>query len=300
MNRRWTVWVVGALAACIPTVSSTQVLLDGTDSLDFDRPEAWAMQYFASLNVLTGFGPPQELSPGTVVVGFEVDSVPSLDERELRVGFNGTKTEDINRTSVFGRPRVAVGLAGNFILEGSYLPPIDISGVEPDLMALALSRPLPPTQNLNMGLRIALQHGTFSGDFTCSADEIAKGPNTFGCEVPSDDEMTVDTSTLEFAISRRLGDGERFAPYASVAVSYMDLDFQVRADYRGLNDRTRLVASGTTYSVAAGLARHVGERWRWAGEVFYSPLDVVRPPATSTENDAFLNARLMLTYRARR
>lgn len=298
MKRSVLLVLAGALTL-LSSATSAQVLLSGTDNLDFDRPEAWAMKYFASLNLLTGFGPARASTPGSVVVGFEVDSVPSLSVAERRVGFNGTKDEDINRTSVFGRPRVAVGLPKDFTLEGSYLPPIDISGVEPDLLALALSRPLRSTRRMNTGLRLAVQHGTFSGDFTCSAREIDNGPNDFGCEVPSNDEMTVDTASLEFSVARRTDSEASLEPYASVAVTSMDLEFQVRADYRGLNDRTRLVASGTTYSVALGVARQIKGRWRWAGEVFYSPLDVLRPPATSSGNDALLNARLLISYRAR-
>ena len=95
MKRSGIAWLIGLLAALTSVSAPAQVLLAGTDNLDFDRPEAWAMKYFASLNLLTGFGPPQDLSPGSVVVGFEVDSVPSLDETQRRVGFNGTKNEDM-------------------------------------------------------------------------------------------------------------------------------------------------------------------------------------------------------------
>jgi hypothetical protein len=288
-----------ATAFLWPTALSAQVLLDSTDNLDFDRPEAWAMQYFSSVNLMTGFGPPQALPAGAVVVGLEVDWIPSLSEAEQRVGFNGTKSEDLDRTSVFGRPRVAVGLPGQFALEASYLPPIDISGVEPDLVALALSRRLPTTRKIDSGLRLTLQRGSFSGDFTCSAREIESGPNEFGCEVPSDDEMTLETASLELSVARRGAGESSLTPYASLAVTAMDLEFQVRADYSGLMDRTRLVASGTTYSMSLGVGRRFGDGWRWAGEVFYSPLDAARPAGTPPTDDSLLNARMLLTYRAR-
>lgn len=288
--------LIVALAA--PLCATGQVVLDSIERLDFDRPEAWAMKYFASLNLLTGFGPSPDLPAGAVVVAMEIDSVPSLSAAQQRVGFNGTKDEDLDRTSVFGRPRVTVGLPRGFAIEGSYLPPIDISGVEPDLAALALTRRLASRGRFDTGLRLTYQHGSFSGDFTCSAREIESGANAFGCEVPSNDEMTLDAATVEIALARRPS-ASGWRPHVALALTAMDLDFQVRADYRGLADRTRLVASGETYSVTAGISRDFDQRWRWTAEIFYSPLDVVRPPSPSATDDGLLNARLLLSYRAR-
>ncbi len=298
MSKLGTTWFLALITTLGSVTLCAQIPVTASASLDFDRPEAWAMKYFASVNLLTGFGPPQDLEPGGIVVGLEADSVPSLSAAERRVGFNGTKEEDINRTSIFGRPRLAVGLPRGFTVEGSYLAAIDISGVEPDLLALGLARTL-ATRSVRTGLRLTVQHGTFAGDFTCSANEIANGPNEFGCELPSNDEITIDSTSLEVSLARAKGAEGRLEPYVSAAVNFMDLEFQVRADYRGLNDRSRLLTSGTTLSVALGVARQGRDGWRWATELFYSPLEVVRPPSTATENDGLLNARVLLAYTVR-
>ena len=41
------------------------------------------------------------------------------------------------------------------------------------------------------------------------------------------------------------------------------------------------------------------EKWRIAGEVFYSWLSVVRPPETTAANDGLFNFRFLVAYRLR-
>jgi len=65
----------------------------------------------------------------------------------------------------------------------------------------------------------------------------------------------------------------------------MDLEFQVDAITFGFHDRSRLAADGWTAAVTAGASFPVGTRLRLAIEAFYTPLDVIRPPATTDEND---------------
>src|SRR5690242_13318362 len=59
----------------------------------FDRPEAWALKYFASATLLSGLEPPDppELRRiGAITLGLEVNWMPTLDAGQQRVGFNGT------------------------------------------------------------------------------------------------------------------------------------------------------------------------------------------------------------------
>ena len=79
----------------------------------------------------------------------------------------------------------------------------------------------------------------------------------------------------------------------------MNADFQVNARYSGLNDRTLLLADGFTVSFTGGVSYAVTERFSISGEVFYSPLDVIRPPSTTSQNDGLFNIRSLITYRIR-
>jgi hypothetical protein len=67
----------------------------------------------------------------------------------------------------------------------------------------------------------------------------------------------------------------------------------------GVRDRTRLEASTWTFSASGGVIYPLTERLSLNVSLFYSPLWVVRPPSTSSQNDALFNARAMLLYRFR-
>jgi hypothetical protein len=294
--------LVGFLGALLvlAAASSAQTELAGTQTLAFDRPESWAMKYFASVNLLTGLGAPRPAQPGSVELGFEAASVPSLSEAERTVGFAGTKTEDLNKTSLFGRPRVRFGLPNQLSLVLSYVPPVELFDVRSHLVAVALERPLYSARRWRLGARLAGQYGTLKGDFTCSVDDVAAGDdrqrNPFGCEEPSRDEMTIRSASLELTAAWMGHEPSRFEPYLAVAGHRMNLDFQVGARYSGIVDRTLLLTDGSTLSLTGGVTYRLTENWILATELFYSPLDVVRPPAHSTSNDALLNVRSFLSW----
>ena len=94
-------------------------------------------------------------------------------------------------------------------------------------------------------------------------------------------------------------DGGTTVGYSSQDVQEMDLEFQVNAQTFGFLDQTLLLSDGSTWSVAAGTSFGLGQRNRLGVEIFYSPLDVLRPGATSSENDGLLNLRFLLTRKLR-
>ena len=286
-----------ALTLGLAAAADAQTVIGEVREISFDAPESWAMKYFTSVSLFTGLGVPEAREPGSVEIGLEASSVPQLSEAERTVGFGGTKAEDLNRSEVFGRPRILVGLPARFTLEASYVPPIDISGVEPELFAMAFSRPLAGGDRARLGGRLVVQRGTFEGDFTCSRDEIESGPNPFDCERPSTDDMELDTVSLELTGSLEAGRDGRWRPYLTVAGHRMDLEFQVDSRYAGLVDRTLLLTDGETLSLAAGAQVRLGARGRLAAEVLWAPLEVVRPPRTATENDDLLHLRIGYSYR---
>lgn len=292
-----------ALAGLAPAPARAQIEIAPHESLPFDRPESWAMKYFGSVALMTGFGAGRELQPGALELGLEGAWVPSLSAEERTVGFIGTKEEDLNRTSVFGRVRLAVGLPGRFRLTAGLVPPIEVEGVKPRFLALGIEHPLAEGNRWRLGLGLTGQAGTIRGDLTCSRAAVAAGDdparNPYRCLKPSDDEMTVRSASLELTGSLLPAGASGLEPYAALAAHYFDEDFQVRASYGTVIDRSRLATDGTTYSATLGLALPVGERLRLAGELFYSPLDVVRDAARGSQDDALFNARVLLGYRLR-
>ncbi len=296
----WVVAVGCLLGTCLAaSPAAAQLVLDVEEDLSFDAPESWAMKYFASVALPTGLGSPERLPAGSVAITLEAAYVPQLSEAERRVGFDGTKVEDLNKTDFFGRPRLLLGLGAGWSLEASYLPPVELSGVEPEIVSLAFGRPIWERGTGRIGLRLAGQYATFEGDFTCSADEIEGGPNPFLCEAPSSDTSTARSASLEVSAATRLGSEDRWEPYGALVGTHMNLDFEVDARYAGLIDHTRLHTDGETLALAAGLGYRFSERWRGGLEAFWSRLDVVRPPSTATEHDDLFHLRASLRYGVR-
>ena len=243
------------------------------------------------------------MDPGALEVALEGGWVPSLSQDQQRVGFNGTKLEDLNQTSVLFRPRVRVGLPRALTLEAGWIPPVEINGVEPNIFSLAIARSFALTERQRLGLRFYGQGGTIDGDFTCSSDTVAAGDdsvlNPFRCEAVSEDTQTLDAVGLEVSWAVTPMESSRWELHVGMGVHRMDLEFQVRALYGGLVDRTLLATDGITISAVAGASYLAGERHRLTGELFYSPLDVVRPPQLASANDGLFNVRALYSYKVR-
>lgn len=273
------------------------------EEIDFDRPEAWALKYFASITQLTGLGPPRRLAPGETWLRGELGSVPQLSAAERTVGFEGTKTEDLNRTPVFGRLRLEAGLPRKFNGTLALTPPVEVDGATPFVLAAAVGRPIFEGDRWRLGWTAHLAGGRIEGDLTCTEEAAAAGDdpvaNPFGCEEPSADEMRMLLGGLELALARRLGWGRGGEVYLAVSAQQLDAEFQVDARYDGIIDRMRLTTSGVTGSVATGLALPVARRWHLSGEIYYAPLEVRRPPFQDRQNDALLNVRGGLALRLR-
>ena len=298
--RRTAIYLL--LTGMISTAAGAQVVLDDVQELDFDRPESWAMKYVTSASLATGFGVPRAMKPGSLEIGFEASSLPSLSKAERTVGFNGTKEENINRSPLFGRPRLLVGLPAKLSLDLGWVPPVELDGVKPNLISMGLGRPLYESSRWRLGARLNALFGTVEGDITCSADEAAAGPdpslNPFRCEAPSNDELTIESYGLEINASLVLA-GSNFEPYAALAVTEMDLEFQLDARWAGLVDRTLQKTDGSTWYATAGFQYTGWGRSRLAFELFYTSLDVVRPPSTTSQNDSLFNARILYRYKIR-
>jgi opacity protein-like surface antigen len=290
-----------ALAVLSAAPARAQFVVAETETLDFDRPESWGMKYYASLALLTSMGVPQKRAAGSLDLGFEGGYVPQLSDEERRIGFNGTKLEDVNKTSFFGRIRGSVGLGKGLALELGYTPPVEMGGATPNIFALALGRPFDLSPSWRLGVRGYGQIGTIEADITCSADEVAAGDdlqqNPFQCVEPSQDESHQKVIGLELVAGY---DGKsRFKPYVGLGINYMDLEFDVNALYSDgqVEDHNVQLTSGTTVSTTAGLTFAASERWRVTAELFYSWLSIVRPPATESANEGFLNGRVFVSYR---
>jgi hypothetical protein len=294
--------IFAAIAVAAVAVSSARAatVIAGKQEIDFDRPESWAMKYYASITLFTSMGTPRPLRFGQVRLAAEGDWIPNVSEAQRVVGFDGTKAEDLNKLPAIGRLRVSVGIGWKLSLSLSYLPPIEINGVQPNLFELALGRPFLLARNFTVGATAYGQVGNVTGAFTCAPREVDAGSdpvrNPFGCTAPSHDSVDLNYFGVEVSASYRIVPAHGLEPYVSLAGNYMNLGFGVNARYAGTIDHTRLATQGATVSMTGGLIFPLTRHLDLAGEVFYSPLTVARPNQDEHIEGLF-NVRALVAYR---
>lgn len=307
MRSNAPVLLLAVVFAVLPAIISAsavhaQDVFEVTQNLDFDDPEAWALKYFTSASLLTSLGAVERRPLGSIEVGVELIQVPHLDREERTVGFGGLKDEDLNRSPVWARLRATVGLPLGFAATVGWVPPVEVDGIEADLVSVALEkRLLGLPGGFSLGARLSGQFGDATGDITCAAggDELfppGSPENPFGCDGPSSDTVTLEYIGLELVAGVPLP-GPLPDLHFGAAANRLDMAFQVDAPTFGFRDRTRLLADGETISFTAGATWDWRKRARIGVEVFYTDLDVVRRGEVENENDPLINVRALLSYR---
>lgn len=284
-------------------------VIDPVEDLDFDDPESWAMKYFSSASAMTSLGAVQDRVAGELELGLEAIQVPELSEEQRLVGFGGVKEEDLNRSPVFGRVRLSVGLGARFSLTVGWMPPVELDGIEANLVSLALERPLFVGRSWRLGWRVFGQTGQAGGDLVCTEEDasfpVGSPGNRFGCQRPSRDEVTLEHYGVELVAGIPLTDS--LLLHVGAGALEHDLEFQIDARTFDFQDRTRLLTDGSTLTATAGLTYRFNGRLSVAGEAFYSPLERRRkrdvpgedPALVRVVEEELLNVRAMLRYRLR-
>ena len=274
-----------------------QAIFRDDEILVSDRPEAWAMNYFAASSFMTAFGESPALAPGRWEVALELGHIPHLSEAQRRVGFAGFKTEDLNKSPVFGRLRLTVGLPGRWIAEVGYTPPVSIDGTRTrDLVALAVGRRVIERGAYTLSARVFAQHGEAEGDITCPGDLAGVSDserNPFGCQAASNDRITLNYYGIDLTSGWTAGPWHW---HAGLGLARTELAVQVDALTYDVRDRSRLVAHGVLPFLAVGARRDIGPRWSVGMEVLHVPLTVRRDPTLSQEQDPMTSLRLQLRY----
>jgi hypothetical protein len=304
-------WLLGFLTVCVallpafssPAAAQMQMVMGPPEHLAFDRPESWALAYFASATLLSGLETPSTRRPGDVSIGLELGWLPRLNSTELRVGYDGLETEDLNKAPVIPRPRVTVGLPARLSLIVAGTPPVRMFGVKAALLAVGLERPLVETPRWSVGLRGYGQIGTARASYTCPASKLAFAPgepgNEDGCQAPSSDTATLRYAGAEASVAYQPAGRGRLSPHAAVGVAYMDVGFQVHALVFGYVDHTDMLSHGVIVSGSGGITSRLTSRLSMGLDVFYAPLQVRRGPGAPAQNDGLLNIRALMTYRLR-
>lgn len=285
------------LGSALALPAHAQLVNESREHLPFESPEGWAMAWVSASSLMTGFGTPTHAA-GRSSLSLEFGSIPQLDEDQQRVGFGGLKDEDLNKSPLFGRVRMRLGLPAGWQLELGWTPPLRIDGARPrDLFALGLGRSLAAGETWNWSMRLHCQHGRVEGDITCPR-QIAGNPDRsvirYGCIEPSSDRISMRYYALEQNLRWSLPADLR--GHASLGIARFEPVVQVDARSAGLISRPRLSSTGSAPYLAVGVTRPLGQRWETALEALYVPLDVERRDE-ALERDAYWSLRLQLRYR---
>ena len=275
--------------------------------LSFDSPEAWALKYFTSATLFSGLQPPEPMvetrRAGSLTLGLEMGWMPALNPERARVGFSGRKEEDLNKTPLFMRPSVRVGLPWRFSVVAAGPAPIRAFGIAPRLFALGLERPLLDREHWRLGWRGYAQTGSVKGAFTCPHRAVvspAGSPgNPSGCVAESADVATLRYVGTELQLGYRIPKMPKVMPHVAAGVNYINSAFQVDAPLTTRLDRTRLWTSGKTYTGTAGISYLLTRRATFTVDAFYTPLSVRRTAAAPRVNDGLFNLRALITYTIR-
>jgi hypothetical protein len=289
----------GALFAltCLTQMAAQEV--DNTRSqVPFDQPDAWAMAYVTSASLLTGFGQTPDLAIGDWMVSAEIGHIPKLSRAEQFVGLNGSKFEDLNKSPVFGRGRLWVGLPWGLVGELAYTPPLEIKGARPrNLFAIGFGKRWIDEPTWSLSTRLHGQHGSAVGDVTCPAS-IAGNPslqvNPFRCLAPSKDVIQMNY----YALEATAGFGAQASPWrthATLGFARYEPQVNIRAEQTGFSNRTILTSAGVRPYFAGGLSFHTESPWEYGGEILYVPLNI-RRPGQDVSSKAFWSLRGMLRY----
>lgn len=292
------VYVIALLTTS--SIANGQDVISTTEKFRLDSPEGWAMAHTLSASLNLGSTPLTDVQPWRLSFSAELGSIPHLSREEQRVGFGGFKSEDMNKSPVFGRGRLHLGLPREFELELSWTPPVEINGGKPDgVYGLAIERTIFSSSNWAVGWRLFALRGSAQGDITCSEDVASSPPgspgNPFGCREPSDDTIKLDHEGMEFSVSRT-SRSERWQPYLGYAHTRIHPHVDVRARVFESLDRSQLEMNDTVQTLTMGLMFRPSQNWTWHTAFSYTPLDIRRPPDYSREDQNFWSFRLGLRW----
>ena len=278
------------------SIISPQKLL--AEKVAFDSPEGWGMSYMtaASLNLSDKF--PETLPLGQFNLSAEISTIPELNEKQQKIGFGGAKSEDLNKSPVFGRGKITTGFYWNSVIELSWTPPLEISGAKPDQMwGLAIAKQIYTNNAFNAALRLYQFNGKATASVTCS-EEMVMQPlyspgNISGCIGTSQDKIDMSHEGIEILLERE--SSMPFKPWFSVASTRLTPSVSINAPLEFIQEEAFVETSGRLTTLTLGLNYKLSDNWLLNLGTSYTPIDVQRPEMTGG-NDNFWNFKMGLTF----
>lgn len=266
-------FVAAVLAVVFPAVAVAQTCEPSKDSHEADM--------FAHFSVPLAFSVaqgPRVARPGTVTISMEGTYLPDISDETATatVCRPGKGPENVNILFGFVRPRIAFALANGTYLEVSWVPPITIKGVKPNLWGFALGRTVPLGKSTLLTGRIHATIGSIYGPFTCPESSLDDPANVdcFGGQ-ESNDRYQPNIYGGEITFGWNWGGG-KFRPYLGGGYNILHPRFQVdHTDNTGFRDRTKIEVNLSRWALMGGATWNLSREFSLSGEVYSQPKDAV-------------------------
>ena len=278
------------------SIISQQKLL--AEKVAFDSPEGWGMSYMtaASFNLSDKF--PETLPLGQFNVSAEISTIPELNEKQQKIGFGGVKSEDLNKSPVFGRGKITTGFYWDSLIEFSWTPPLEINGAKPEQMwGLAIAKQIYINDAFKTALRLYQFNGKATASVTCS-EEMVMQPlyspgNISGCIGTSKDKIDMSHDGIEILFEAQ--SSIAFKPWFSVASTRLTPSVSINAPLEFIQEEAFVETNGRLTTLTLGLNYKLSDNWLLNLGTSYTPIDVQRPEMTGG-NDNFWNFKMGLTF----
>jgi hypothetical protein len=229
--------------------------------------------FLGSAGVQCGPGA-QSRAPGTVTISLEGTYLPDVfDETATPTTCRpGKGPENVNLVPGFVRPRLAFALANGTYLEISWVPPITINDVKPNLWGFALGRTVPIGKSTLMTGRVHATIGSIYAPFVCSESDLDDPANVdcFGGLV-SNDRYQPNIFGAELALGWNWGGG-KFRPYIGGGYNILHPRFQVdHTDNTGFRDRQKVEVNLSRFAFMGGATWNLSQAFSVSGEVYTVP-----------------------------
>ena len=249
-------------------------------------PEAKLMLYYSSTIAFSPLGAPA-VAPGGVADAvasarlegaIEVSYLPRLSAAQRTT--LSDKPEATNLAPMFARPRISMRLPGGFGTEVSWIPPVRVFDVKPNIVAGAMTRTFGSATGVRIVPRVSFLTGRVEGPITCNRETASSGGvalatyYAFVCYGRnSRDHFEPRHLSGELLVARAFSQG-RFEPYLSAGARGERTRFDIgviRNDGSRDPDNPVLEVKATRAYGTAGASWIATRRSRLAAELYYAP-----------------------------